>query len=70
MPEIGEKGAVLSPLRALGLLVAGAVFEVVTVLPWVDRVADQNETVHFTQHGFSFLGGVAMGYAIRELHRR
>lgn len=70
MPEIGEEGEALSPPRAITLLVAGVVSELITVLPWVDRVADQNETVHFTQHGLIFLGGIAMGYAIRELHRR
>jgi hypothetical protein len=26
--------------------------------------------VHFTQHGLIYLGGVLMGYAIRELTRR
>lgn len=56
--------------RALVLATFAVVLELLLVTPWVDDAADGNQTVHFTQHGLIFLGGVLMGYAIRELSRR
>ncbi len=55
--------------RALRLVIFAVVLEVVLIMPFVDHVADANPTVHFTQHGFIFLGGVLMGWALREVHR-
>jgi hypothetical protein len=56
-------------LRALRLVVFAALLEVVLVLPFVDHLADANPTVHFTQHGFIFAGGVLMGLALRDVQR-
>ncbi|HEX4837408.1 MAG TPA: hypothetical protein VFV03_02640 [Solirubrobacteraceae bacterium] len=46
------------------------VLELALITPWVDHAADRNQTVHFTQHGLIFLGGVLIGFALRELSRR
>lgn len=56
--------------RALLLALGAVVMEILLVMPWVDHAADRNATVHFTQHGLIFLGGVAIGFALRELARR
>jgi hypothetical protein len=56
-------------LRALRLVVFAALLEVVLVLPFVDQLAGTNPTVHFTQHGFIFAGGVLMGLALRDVQR-
>ena len=56
-------------LRGLRLVVIAALLEVVLVLPFVDHLADANPTVHFTQHGFIFAGGVLMGFALRDVQR-
>jgi zinc transporter ZupT len=56
-------------LRALRLLVFAAVLELVVVLPGVDHLADSNSTIHFTQHGFIFAGGMLMGLALRDVQR-
>jgi hypothetical protein len=56
-------------LRALRLVVFAALLEVVLVLPFVDHLADANSTIHFTQHGFIFAGGVLMGLALRDVQR-
>jgi hypothetical protein len=56
-----------TPARALALGVAGFLLELVLISPWVDRAADSNPTVHFTQHGLIFVGGVIMGWALRDL---
>jgi len=58
-----------SRLRALRLVVFAALLEVVLVLPFVDHLADANSTIHFTQHGFIFAGGVLMGLALRDVQR-
>jgi hypothetical protein len=47
--------------------VLALVLEVVLITPWVDDAADSNATVHFTQHGLIFLGGILMGWALRDL---
>jgi hypothetical protein len=56
-------------LRALRLVMFAALLEVVLVLPFVDHLADANATIHFTQHGFIFAGGVLMGLALRDVQR-
>ncbi|HYB27289.1 MAG TPA: hypothetical protein VEF89_11790 [Solirubrobacteraceae bacterium] len=56
-------------IRALRLVVFAAVFEVVLLLPFVDHLADAHPTLHFTQHGFIFAGGVLMGLALRDVQR-
>jgi len=55
--------------RALRLVVFAALLEFVLLLPFVDRLADANPTIHFTQHGFIFAGGVLMGLALRDVQR-
>jgi hypothetical protein len=55
-------------LRAYCLLAFAVLLEVVLILPLVDHLADTNPTIHFTQHGFIFLGGVLIGFAIREIY--
>ena len=46
-----------------------ALLEVVLLMPFVDHLADANHTIHFTQHGFIFGGGVLLGLAIRDVQR-
>jgi hypothetical protein len=55
--------------RALFLLICSAVLEVLLILPFVDHLADSHPTIHFTQHGLIFLGGVLMGVALRDAYR-
>lgn len=52
--------------RAALLVIAAVLLEIVLIMPFVDHLADANPTIHFTQHGFIFLGGVLMGFALRE----
>ena len=56
-------------LRAFRLVMFAAVLEVVLLMPFVDHLADSNNTIHFTQHGFIFGGGVLLGLAIRDVQR-
>jgi hypothetical protein len=58
-----------SRLRALRLVVFAALLEIMLVAPFVDHLADSNPTVHFTQHGLIFAGGVLMGLALRDVQR-
>jgi hypothetical protein len=54
--------------RALCLVMFAALLEVVLVMPFVEQLA-ANPTIHFTQHGFIFAGGVLMGLALRDVQR-
>ncbi len=56
-------------LRALRLVLFAAILEICLILPFVDHLADANPTIHFTQHGFIFAGGVLMGLALRDVQR-
>ena len=56
-----------SPRRALFLGALGFLLELALISPWIDEAADTNSTVHFTQHGLIFVGGVVMGWALRDL---
>lgn len=56
-------------LRAFRLVVFAVLLEVVLLMPFVDHLADSNNTIHFTQHGFIFAGGVLLGLAIRDVQR-
>jgi RsiW-degrading membrane proteinase PrsW (M82 family) len=56
-------------LRAFLLVVCAVLLEVVLLMPFVDHLADSNNTIHFTQHGFIFGGGVLLGLAIRDVQR-
>jgi hypothetical protein len=55
-------------VRALRLVVFATLLEVFLIMPFVDHYADAHPTVHFTQHGFIFLGGLLMGWALRDVH--
>jgi hypothetical protein len=55
--------------RAFGLVLFAVVLEVVLLMPFVDHLADSNNTIHFTQHGFIFAGGVLLGMALRDVQR-
>jgi hypothetical protein len=57
----------MSPRSALLAGVVALLLEVALITPWVDDAADSNSTVHFTQHGLIFLGGLVMGWALRDL---
>jgi hypothetical protein len=59
--------APLSPRNALLLGALGFLLEVLLITPWMDDAADRNATVHFTQHGLIFVGGLLMGWALRDL---
>jgi glycopeptide antibiotics resistance protein len=54
--------------RALYKVMFAALLEVFLVMPFVNQLA-LNPTVHFTQHGFIFAGGVLMGLALRDVQR-
>ena len=56
-------------LRAFRLVAFAVLLEVVLLMPFVDHLADSNNTIHFTQHGFIFGGGVLLGLAIRDVQR-
>jgi hypothetical protein len=56
-------------VRAMRLVIFSVLLELFLLMPFVDHFADAHPTVHFTQHGFIFLGGVLMGWALRDVHR-
>jgi hypothetical protein len=57
----------MPPRSALLLGILALALEVALITPWVDDAADSNSTVHFTQHGLIFVGGIVMGWALRDL---
>jgi hypothetical protein len=57
----------MSPRGALALGTCGFALEVSLLSPWADDLANGNATVHFTQHGLIFVGGLIMGWALRDL---
>jgi hypothetical protein len=63
----GARQPFLSPRQAVVLGLLGFVLEVALITPWADDLADRNPTFHFTQHGLIFLGGLVMGWALRDL---
>jgi hypothetical protein len=60
-------GPLLSPRAAVALGALGLVLQVLALLPFVDDNVDTNSTLHYTQHGIIFLGGLLMGIALRDL---
>ena len=58
---------IMAPRAALALGCVGFALEVLAILPFVDRASDENATMHFTQHGMIFLGGILLGWALRDL---
>jgi hypothetical protein len=57
----------MSPRAALGLGALGFLLEVLLLTPWIDELADDNATAHFTQHALIFVGGILMGWALRDM---
>jgi hypothetical protein len=57
----------MPPRSALLVGVVALLLEISLITPWVDDAADGNSTVHFTQHGLIFVGGLIMGWALRDL---
>lgn len=55
--------------RAFCLVALAVLLEVMLLTPFVDHLADANQMIHFTQHGFIFAGGVLMGLALRDVQR-
>jgi hypothetical protein len=55
--------------RAFCLVAFAVLVEVMLLMPFVDHLADANPTIHFTQHGFIFAGGVLLGMALRDVQR-
>ena len=56
-------------LRAFALVAFAVLLEIMLLMPYVDHLADSNNTIHFTQHGLIFAGGVLLGMAIRDVQR-
>ncbi len=57
----------LAPRTAVLLGGLGLLLEVLAILPPIDRATETNATLHYSQHGLIFLGGLLMGIAIRDL---
>jgi hypothetical protein len=55
--------------RSFALVAFAVLLEVTLLMPFVDHLADANQTIHFTQHGFIFAGGVLLGMALRDVQR-
>jgi hypothetical protein len=53
--------------RAFCLVAFAVLLEITLLMPFVDHLADANQTIHFTQHGFIFAGGVLLGMALRDV---
>jgi hypothetical protein len=57
----------MTPLVAVLVGGLGLLLEIITILPPIDRATETNATLHYTQHGLVFLGGLLMGLALRDL---
>jgi hypothetical protein len=49
------------------LAAGGLAVEVIAILPPIQNATETNATLHYTQHGVLFLGGLMMGVALRDL---
>jgi hypothetical protein len=59
--------SLLSPRNAVLLGGAGLLLEVVAILPPIEDATVTNPTLHYSQHGVLFIGGLMMGVALRDL---
>jgi hypothetical protein len=59
--------SLLKPRTAVLLGGIGLFLEVAAILPPIDDATATNPTLHFSQHGVLFSGGLLMGIAIRDL---
>jgi hypothetical protein len=57
----------LTPRNAVLLGALGLLLEVLAIIPPIDDATATNPTLHYTQHGVLFLGGLMMGVALRDL---
>ena len=57
----------LKPRTAVLLGGLGLFLEVAAILPPIDAATETNATLHFSQHGILFTGGLLMGVALRDL---
>ncbi len=57
----------LSPRTAVLVGALGLLIEILAILPPVDEAAETNATMHYSQHGVLFTGGLLMGLALRDL---
>ena len=57
----------LKPATAVLLGGVALLLEVLAILPPIDDRIAANPTLHYTQHGVLFAGGVLMGVALRDL---
>jgi hypothetical protein len=57
----------LSPGKAVLLGALGLALEIGAILPPIDDATETNATLHYSQHGVLFLGGLMMGVALRDL---
>jgi hypothetical protein len=67
--EVRARDRARARRRAFLLVMFAALLEVMLLMPFVDHLADSNNTIHFTQHGFIFGGGVLLGMALRDVQR-
>ena len=57
----------LSPRTAVLVGALALLLEVLAIIPPIDDATATNATLHYTQHGVLFLGGLLMGVALRDL---
>jgi hypothetical protein len=57
----------LEPRTAVLVGGLGLLLEVLAILPPIDRATATNPTLHYSQHGILFIGGLLMGIALRDL---
>jgi len=69
-PTARVRGRRAESWRPLVVILIAAVLEILLVMPFVDDLADRSPMFHFTQHGLIFVGGVVMGFALRDLYLR
>jgi hypothetical protein len=65
--ERARSAPLMAARSALLVGVLALLLEISLITPWVDDAAGGNSTIHFTQHGLIFIGGLIMGWALRDL---
>ena len=57
----------LKPRTAVLIGGLGLLLEILAILPPIDDATGTNPTLHYSQHGVLFIGGLLMGVALRDL---
>ena len=57
----------LKPRTAVLLGALALLLEILAILPPIDDATESNATLHYSQHGVLFIGGLLMGVALRDL---